>query len=305
MNMNYQVVLDEIYEEVLRGENKGNVAAYIPELAKVDADLLGVHLYDIDKRGYGIGHFKHQFSIQSIAKVFSLCLAYKLMGEKLWYRVGIEPSGTPFNSLVQLESDNGIPRNPFINAGALVVCDILMSEMKRPFQELLFFIRSLADNQQIAYSTRVASSEKMVGYRNIALCNFIKSFDNIKNKPADVLDFYFKLCAIEMDCESLSKTFWILANGGISIAGERWLSTSQSKRINAVMQTCGFYDESGEFSFRVGLPGKSGVGGGIAAIHPKQYSICVWSPRLNKKFNSYRGMKLLEMFTTKTELSIF
>ncbi|MFT5791680.1 MAG: glutaminase, partial [Roseivirga sp.] len=161
-------------------------------------------------------------------------------------------------------------------------------------------------NSEINYSSSIATSEKSVGYRNIALCNLVKSFGNIENEPSEVLDFYFNLCSLEMNCKDLSQLFLFLANDGKTIIGDKKVLTkSQSKRVNALMQTCGFYDESGEFSFKVGLPGKSGVGGGIVAIHPKQYTIAVWSPNLNDKGNSYKGMRFLEEFTTKTELSIF
>ncbi|MCB0748151.1 MAG: glutaminase, partial [Ignavibacteriae bacterium] len=252
------------------------------------------------------GNCYDKFSIQSIAKVLSLCMAYRILDKKIWERVGVEPSGTAFNSLVQLEADNGIPRNPFINAGAIVISDILISNLENPKEDFLNFVRSISNNSEINYSDKIAKSEKKVGFRNIALCNFIKSFGNIQNEPSDVLDFYFDLCSLEMNCKELSDLFLFLANHGSSMIDNHMILTkSQSKRINALMQTCGFYDESGEFSFKVGLPGKSGVGGGIIAIHPNQYAIAVWSPRLNKKGNSYKGMRFLEEFTTESQLSIF
>jgi glutaminase len=282
------------------------MASYIPELAQVDSTKFGVHIYTIDQVGYGTGDYFDKFSIQSISKVLSLSLAYSILGEKIWERVGVEPSGTSFNSLVQLEADNGIPRNPFLNAGALVVADILLSNLKDPKADFLNFVRGISNNATLQYSDRVSESEKAVGYRNVALCNFIKSLGNIKNEPEDVLDFYFSLCSLEMNCKELSELFLFLANNGHSVETDKAILTeSQSKRINALMQMCGFYDESGEFTFKVGLPGKSGVGGGIIAIHPDHYAIAVWSPKLNKKGNSYRGMKFLEEFTTRSELSIF
>jgi len=138
------------------------------------------------------------------------------------------------------------------------------------------------------------------------LCNFIKSFGNIHNDPTEILDFYFNMCSIEMDCSELSKSFLFLANRGQKLSDNQpILNNSKTKRINALMQSCGFYDESGEFTFKVGLPGKSGVGGGIIAVYPDNYAIAVWSPKLNKKGNSYRGVRFLEEFTTRTESSIF
>jgi glutaminase len=304
--MKYKELITEIFEQLNTKENKGEKASYIPELAKVNSENFGVYISTINSKQFGIGNFQNTFSIQSIAKVFSLALAYKLLGEDLWSRLGVEPSGTGFNSLVQLESDNGIPRNPFINAGAIVIADILITSLENPKEDLLAFIRSLSANKDINYSTKIAASEKSVGYRNVALCNFIKSFGNIENEPDKVLDFYFDICSLESTCEQLSEQFSFLANNGKTVHNNTQILTkSQSKRINALMQTCGFYDESGEFAFKVGLAGKSGVGGGIVAIHPNQYVITVWSPKLNAKGNSYRGMQFLEAFTTATQQSIF
>ncbi len=304
--MNYQEIIDEIYEEIKSTDDIGNVASIIPELAQIDPDQFGVHLTTVDNREFGIGEWGTKFSIQSISKVFALSQAYKLVGDQIWKRVDVEPSGSPFNSLVQLETNNGTPRNPFMNAGAMVVCDILITQLKDPVERFLSFIREIALNSGINYSKKIAKSEKSVGYRNIALCNYLKSFGNIDNEPDQVLDFYFNIYSIEMSCQELSNAFIYLANDDFRTSENRQVLTmSQAKRVNAIMQTCGFYDESGEFAFRVGLPGKSGVGGGIIAIHPDKYCIAVWSPKLNEKGNSYRGMRFLELFTTKTESSIF
>ncbi|MFT6781218.1 MAG: glutaminase [Saprospiraceae bacterium] len=304
--INYQEVIKEIYQRINGEENIGQIASYIPELASIDPNKFGVCLKTVENEEFGVGDWQTKFSIQSISKVLSLSLAYKIVGDSIWDRVGVEPSGNPFNSLTQLETDNGIPRNPFINAGAIVICDLLISHIKDASVEFLEFIREICSNNNINYSESIANSEKSVGYRNIALCNFIKSFGNIENDPAVVLDFYFQMCSIEMTCQELARTFLFLANDNFrSPDNKKVLNISQAKRVNAIMQTCGFYDESGEFSFKVGLPGKSGVGGGILAIHPNKYSIAVWSPKLNKKGNSNRGMKFLESFTTKTESSIF
>ncbi|MBK7410042.1 MAG: glutaminase [Saprospirales bacterium] len=304
--MNYKAIIEDVYNTVRNEEDAGKLASYIPELAKVDPEKFGVHFSAIDRFEFGIGDYRDKFSIQSITKVLTLCLAYKILGEKIWERLGVEPSGTPFNSLIQLEADKGVPRNPFINAGALVICDILLSHLDNPKADFLEFIRNVSGNPGLNYSPKIADSEKSVGYRNMALCYFIKSFGNIKNDPLEVLDFYFCSCSLEMDCSELSRTFLFLANGGRKLFDPTPILTkSQTKRVNALMQTCGFYDESGEFSFKVGLPGKSGVGGGIIAIHPSQYSIGVWSPKLNEKGNSFKGMKFLEYFTTNTQLSIF
>lgn len=304
--MDYNEIISSIYSKIKSEENIGNLANYIPELAKVNPEKFGVHLSILNGEKFGMGDYQEKFSIQSIAKVFSLCMAFEMLGEKIWDRMGVEPSGTAFNSLIQLEKEKGIPRNPFINAGALVICDILISHLQNPMDEFLDFVRFISGNPQLNYSPTIANSEKASGYLNNALCYFIKSYGNIQNNPTDVLDFYFHLCSLEMSCEELSSAFMFLANEGMKCDNNQViLSKSQTKRINALMQTCGLYDESGEFAFKIGLPGKSGVGGGIIAIYPKHYSIAVWSPLLNTKGNSHRAIKFLEQFTTQTQLSIF
>lgn len=303
--MDYQRIITELHAEIKAGDHKGAIATYIPELGKVNPDKFGLSMLTCTGEHYYAGDWQEPFSIQSCAKVLSLALAYKSLGKNLWERVDVEPSGTPFNSLIQLESDLGLPRNPFINAGAIVVCDALVSLYDDPKAALLDFIRSLSENKHIEYDAAIAASETRTGFRNKALVNFIRSFGNIHNNCDKVLDLYFNLCSIKLTCREASEIYFFLANGGRTMSGEMVTTPSQTKRINAIMQTCGFYDEAGEFAYRVGLPGKSGVGGGIVALHPNDYVITVWSPKLNPKGNSYRGMKFLEEFTTSTASSIF
>jgi len=302
----YQAILNEIHSELPTISRTGKVADYIPELGKVSPDKLAMHLSCLEGGNYGFGDTEERFSIQSISKVFSLTLALQLVGPDIWQRVDVEPSGDPFNSLVQLEYENGIPRNPLINAGALVISDILISHLSSPKEDYLDFIRRLSNCETVTYNEQVAASEAQWGDRNRALISLMKAFGNIQNDIEEVLDFYFHKCAIEMNSRELAQTFLLYANRGeLFHHDERILSISHTKRLNAIMQTCGFYDEAGEFSFRVGLPGKSGVGGGIVAIHPGYYSVAVWSPPLNPRGNSEIGMAALEMLTTKTGLSIF
>ena len=304
--MNYEKIFSIIYNNLKDERNIGQVVDFIPELANVNPDQFGVNLTTIDRQSHSFGDAEKRFSIQSIGKVLSFVMAYTRVKSEIWKRMDLEPAGTPFNSLVQLEYDKGIPRNPFINAGAIVVCDILASELKSPKADILAFIRRLSENNDIQYNSQVARSEKQTGFRNYALVNLMKSFGNIENDIETVMDLYFDICSIEMNCRELSETFLFLANHGVvPHSGERILSPSRTKRTNALMQTCGFYDEAGQFTYKVGLPGKSGVGGGIVAILPERYAISVWSPRLNKKGNSHLGMLFLEEFTTKTKLSIF
>ncbi len=304
-DIDYQKVFLEIASN-LSNVDGGEVASYIPELSKVDPNKLGIHLTTIHGHQYSYGDSNEKFSIQSIAKVLSLTLALKILGAELWHRVGVEPSGSAFNSLVQLEYEQGIPRNPFINAGAIVVCDILVSRLSDPKRDLLKFIRSASGLPQLDYSSKIAESERNSGYRNYSLAHLMKDFGNVENDVNDVLDLYFHLCSIEMSCKELSQTFLFLASGGINpMTKELVVNPRRAKRINSIMQMCGFYDEAGDFAFKVGLPGKSGVGGGIIAIHPGEFCVAVWSPKLNANGNSYIGMRVLEAITTKTEFSIF
>lgn len=299
-------VLRELYDDILAIPDPGRVATYIPELAHIDPDKFGIHLVGLDGQRMGTGAEDERFSLQSIVKVPSLALAFKHLGESLWHRVGVEPSGSPFNSLVQLEHEQGIPRNPLINAGALVVCDILCELFQDPLDAFLNFLREISGLPEIHIHEKVARSEREHGFRNAALINMMKSCGNIRHDIDRVLDLYYHQCAVEMSCRELADTFLFFANHGRAVGSEREILTaSMTKRLNAVMLTCGFYDEAGEFTYKVGLPGKSGVGGGIAAIHPGHYAVAVWSPRLNEKGNSVKGMRLLEVLTTRTGLSIF
>lgn len=304
--MNYQLLLENIYNEVKTIENTGSVADYIPELAKINPDKFGISLVDSSGSIFEVGDAQETFSIQSISKVLTTAIIFAKEGNELWKRVGFEPSGNAFNSLIQLEYEKGIPRNPFINAGSLVIADLMLEHFENPKEYFLNFVRTLAENPNIQSNEKVAQSEIESGFRNAALVNFIKSFDNIKNKPEDVLDFYYFHCAIEMTTTDLAKCFRVFANEGlIPNTEDLFLTKSQCKRMNALMQMCGFYDQAGEFTFKVGLPGKSGVGGGVVALLPNQYTVTVWSPKLNKKGNSFYGLEVLERLTTETGTSIF
>jgi len=305
--VNFQAILDEIYEEVKPVISQGKVADYIPKLAAVPRDRFGMAVQTLDGNLFVVGDAQQYFSIQSISKAYSLILALQYLGEDaLWERVGREPSGNPFNSLVQLEYENGIPRNPFINAGALVIVDIIVSHTKDSTQTLVDFVRERSDNPCIEFDLEVAASEKATGFRNAALANFLKSYGNLDNDVTQVLDSYFLQCSLGMNCIDLAKSFLFLANHGKSPwSGKQIITSSQAKRINSLMLTCGTYDAVGDFAYRVGLPGKSGIGGGIAAFIPGCLSVSVWSPGLNSNGNSLAGTLALELFTTKTGISIF
>ena len=305
--MNYQKVLEEIEKEIQPFLNEGKLANYIPALANVDDKKFAMSIQLFDGTSYHIGDSNLKFSIQSISKVFTFTLALNHYGKDLYKRVGHEPSGNPFNSLVQLEYENGIPRNPFINAGAIVTADSLVSIYKKnTFDTILDFIKKTSNDETISYDEEIFESELANGFRNFALINMIKSFNNINNNIDEVIDTYFKQCSIMMNCSQLAKSMLFLANHGINpLTNEEIITESKAKRINSLMLTCGHYDASGDFAYKVGLPGKSGVGGGIVAVVPKKMTICVYSPKLNLQGNSLVGTIALELFTTKTGLSIF
>lgn len=253
------------------------------------------------------GDAQEGFSIQSISKVLSLTLAMGLyQPDELWSRVGKEPSGQAFNSLIQLEMEHGIPRNPFINAGAIVVCDMLQSRLSAPRQRLLEFVRQLSGEPLIAYDKVVAASEMMHSDRNAAIAYLMRSFGNFHNEVIPVLHNYFHACALKMSCVELAKTFSYLANKGVSVVtGETVITPTQSKQTNALLATCGLYDGAGEFAYRVGMPGKSGVGGGIIAVVPGEMTIAVWSPALDQSGNSLAGTRALELLAQRIGRSIF
>lgn len=303
--MDYARILREIAEEVRPLVGQGRPADYIPPLALVPRDRFGMVVRTVDGEVFSVGNASERFSIQSIAKVFGLTLAMGLDGDAVWERVGREPSGTAFNSLVQLEVERGIPRNPFLNAGALVVLDLILSHQADREDLVLDFLRRAGAGPAVGYDAAVAEAERTTGYRNRALAHFLKSFGNLRNDPDRVLDAYFRLCSVSMSCAELAETFLYLATGGRAASGERVATERQVKRVNAVMLTCGVYDEAGDYAYRVGLPAKSGVGGGVVAVMPGRFVATVWSPCLSEKGNSLAGTMALELLTTKTALSIF
>ncbi len=301
-------VVTEIAEEMRRRPDRGEVATYIPELAGVDPKSFGIAVVDADGQCAAGGDSEEPFSIQSISKVFTLTLALGMAGDRLWRRVGREPSGSPFNSIVQLERERGIPRNPFINAGAIAVTDLILSghEPREAIGEILRFMRFLSDDSSIAIDKAVAASEQRTGFRNMALAHYMKSFGVLENPVDFTLGVYFHHCAIAMSCRQLAAAGRFLAHSGRNPStGLSVVPPQRARRINAVMLTCGHYDGSGEFAYRVGLPGKSGVGGGILAIAPGKASIAVWSPGLDAAGNSHLGRIALEALAKRMGWSIF
>ena len=301
-------IVADIAAEMKAAPDRGAVADYIPPLAQVPLEKFGLAVVLADGACHFGGDAEEAFSIQSISKVFALTLALGAAGDQLWNRVGKEPSGSAFNSIVQLESESGIPRNPFINAGAIVVADVLLGSY-RPNEvvgEILRFVRALAGDETIMVDEAVALAEAETGFRNFALANYMRSFGNIRHAVEDTLSVYFHQCALAMSCRQLALAGrYLMLDGWQPDTCTRVVSSQRARRINALMMSCGHYDNSGEFAFRIGLPGKSGVGGGILAVAPGIASIAVWSPGLNEKGNSQLGALALERLTQRTGWSVF
>jgi len=299
-----QATLDRIARDMAARTDRGRVADYIPELAGIDPRHFGIAVALPDGPTLRAGDADVAFSIQSVSKVFTLAIALGRLGDQLWTHVGREPSGDPFNSIVQLEHEQGRPRNPFINAGALAVTDAVLRGQtpKAALGEILDFIRAAAGDTAIHINKAVAQSEAATGHRNYALAHFMRGYKRLANPPEMVCGTYFHQCAIEMTCTQLARAGLFLTS---TPALPRLISPERVRRICSIMMTCGHYDASGDFAFRVGLPGKSGVGGGILVIAPGRASMAVWSPGLNAQGNSKLGTEASEMLADLTGWSVF
>lgn len=304
MTEDLSTVLEEILATARASQDRGKVADYIPELARVDPSRFALSVVLADGSQHSVGDTDVAFSIQSVSKVFALAIALGRHGDRLWARVGREPSGLAFNSILQLEHERGIPRNPFINAGAIVVTDAALAghAPREYLGELLRFIRAAAEDDGIHINDAVARSETETGHRNFALAHYLRSYGNLLNAPEMTLGAYFHQCAVEMTCAQLARAGrFLTAAPGMP----RMVAPGRVRRINALMLTCGHYDGSGDFAYRVGLPGKSGVGGGILVIAPGRASIAVWSPGLNAQGNSKLGTEAVEHLARRMGWSVF
>lgn len=297
-------VLNDLEANMRSASERGRVADYIPELSRIDPRQFAVSVCLSDGTQFDRGDASVQFSIQSVSKVFTLAMALGRFGDELWMRVGREPSSNAFNSVVDLELEQGKPRNPFVNAGAIVVTDSVLSgrSPEQALTEILCFVRSAVDDDEIYIDEAVAKSENRTGHRNWSLAHFLKSSKNLNHSCDETLGTYFHQCAIEMSCSQLARAGRFLA--GLQ-AEQALISKDNVRSINALMMTCGHYDGSGEFAYRVGFPGKSGVGGGILAVVPGIASIAVWSPGLNGYGNSLLGTIALEQISTAMKWSVF
>ena len=302
--MDIAAILEDIGATMARATDRGTVARYIPQLARVDPQRFGMAVALPDGQVFTTGDAGVPFSIQSISKVFTLALALGRLGDQIWARVGREPSGQAFNSILQLEHERGIPRNPFINAGAIVTTDAaLAGHAPREFlAELLLFIRAAAGDDDIHINDRIAASEQATGDLNRALAYFMAAHGNLVNPVEMTLGAYFHQCAVDMTCVQLARAALFLTGAP---GAPRLVSAARRRRINAMMMLCGHYDASGDFAYRVGLPAKSGVGGGIMVVAPGRAGIAVWSPGLNAQGNSKLGTESVEMLARATGWSVF
>ena len=303
-----KAILDDIADRMASESERGKVADYIPELAKANLNRFGIAVVPIGGAPVVAGDADEPFSVQSIVKVFTLTLALERAGSGIWARVGREPSGDPFNSIVQLEYEHGIPRNPFINPGAIVVADIILGKRKpqAAIEEFVSLCRRFACDESIGIDADVAASEIATGARNRALAHFMAAEGNLKNPVEDVLELYFNQCAVAMSCRQLAMSARFLASAGrLEGDDDPIITAERARRIVALMVTCGLYDASGEFAFRVGIPAKSGVGGGILGVVPGRASIAAWCPGLDEKGNSLLAARAFEELARATGWSIF
>ncbi len=306
--MDLQKLVEDVLGDVEVYRGQGKVSSYIPALAGIDPRKLGIAIAAKDGTTYVAGDADECFSIQSLSNVFTLNLALDHAGAALWNHVGREPSGSPFNSIVQLEAEKGKPRNPLINAGAIVVCDNIMNHgpAEEAIAEILEFLRERAGDDSIGIDEAVAASENQAGFLNRSLGYFVSAFGNLKNPVEEVLSVYFRQCAIAMSCRQLARAALYLAfDGRDPVSGEAVTISSRARRINALMLTCGHYDNSGDFAYRIGLPGKSSVGGGILVVVPGFGTVCVWSPGLNAAGTSLAGAAALEKMVERTGWTVF
>jgi glutaminase len=303
-------LLREVAEEARPHAEHGKVADYIEAVASLDPSTFGLAVVELDGTEHVEGDVDQPFAIQSISKVFALVLAMQKadehagVAEELWKRVGVEPSGDPFNSLVQLEHEQGKPRNPMINAGALVVDDVLLDHCDDPRASLLELLRCLT-GEEIGVDEAVLRQEG-TGHRNRAMGHLMSAFGNLTSPVDDVMDVYVHQCAIAMSTRQLARSMRFLANDGVEpISGTRILSDAHARRVGAIMLTCGLYDSAGQFAFDVGFPCKSGVSGGIAGYVTGQLGVCAWSPPLDRSGNSAAGHHALHLLAEHLDLSLF
>ena len=301
-------VADRIANDLMETEEWGKPSSLSPKMQGIDTHQFGIAVHTAEGNTVAAGKADAPFTIQSISKVFSLTIALEVFGEKVWERVGKEPSGDPYNSIVDLERHEGIPRNPFINPGALVINDMLHKATRNDDGKtnVRDLVNALLDGEEVGIDDEVAQSEGGSNFANRAMANLSKHFGNFEHDVDDVLSDYVQQCAITMSCKQLARAGRYLMVERADPDDEDALERARRvRRINALMLTCGQYDGSGDFAYRVGLPAKSGVGGGILAVVPNTASVCVWAPGLDEFGNSLLGTEALARLSEEMDWSVF
>ena len=313
IDKHYQITEPKRAEEIIRKAMdlareeipKGAVATYIPELGKVDPHQLGICVYPLTGEKICLGDYNVRFTMQSVSKVLMLIVALEICGlKRVFEKVGAEPSGEAFNSLVELDLNDSRPYNPLINSGALAVCGLLLPEVS--FQDMLRFARSICSDPDITMNEAVFDSEMKTCSRNRSIAYLLESKGIITTDVEDTLRFYTKMCSLDITAESLANLGKKLANDGVCmITGKRYMSSRTARIVKTLMLTCGMYDGSGTFAIRVGIPTKSGVGGGLLSVSDKRAGIGVFGPALDAQGNSIAGCKLLREISNELRLNLF
>lgn len=301
-------LLEVMVEKHRKVTNEGKVADYIPELRNSNPNDLGIYILDNDGNEFFAGDYDKKFTVQSISKVIALMLAILDNGEEyVFSRVGMDPSGDPFNSIRKLEtSSRRKPYNPMINAGAIVVSSMIKGEdVKDKFNRLLEFFKKVSEDPSLELNPKVYLSESETGNKNRAMGYFLKSEGVLTGNVEEALEVYFKQCSIDVTAKTIARLGIFLANEGKLSTGEEVVSPRVSRIVKTLMVTCGMYDNSGEFAVKVGLPSKSGVGGGIVSVIPQRMGIGIYSPSLDKKGNPIAGISLLEDLCNELKCRIF
>ncbi|MFE7802685.1 glutaminase [Nocardia sp. NPDC057440] len=303
--MDYQHVITHVMSDTKSSIGSGQVADYIPDLVKADPNQFGFTIATVDGQVYSVGEVHTPFAIESISKVFALALVLSRKETPIWQRVRREPSGTPFNSLIELEMENGIPRNPYTDPGAIVVADQLLHDTGNGIEAMRTLLRAETGDADLSVDCVTVESEEGAGDRNRAMAYLMASFGNMINPVERALDHYFRQCSITITCEQLAKAGLLVARHGLREDGSRLLHRADARHLVALMTTCGTYDAAGEFAYRIGLPCQSGVGGGILSTVPGKCSVVAWGPGLDAKGNSVAGAAAMASFARTTGFSVF
>lgn len=295
----------EAYENGLEATASGKCADYIPELAKADPGAFGIYMLNGQGESLSFGDVNTRFSIQSISKVINLAVSLKFRGfQNTFSHVMMEPSGDAFNSILKLDTRSNLPFNPMINAGAIQTVSLLTNEFS--FEELMQFARELCMDPDISLNEAVYHSERDTGDRNRAIAYLLKSKGVLQADPDRTVDLYFRMCSLSVTAKSLAGLGIVLANGGVNpFTGKHWIAPGYVRTLKSIMFTCGMYDFSGEFGVRVGVPAKSGVGGGLVCSVKGPMGIGLYGPALDQFGNSIAAVTAMEHISHRLGLHVF